>query len=97
MIRRCPMKGKYVWQFSVDKATEGGIGTATAKSVLKGRTKDGIRVITYPSCYVGQTILRVEMATERARDEALKTLLDYGYIDSIEEGLRDIERIGGAV
>jgi hypothetical protein len=83
----------YIWEFSIEKATEGGIGTATIKSVLKGRKAEGIRINTYSSCYVGQTLVRIEMKDAVARTKVLTELKNYGYIDTIKEGLRDCKRI----
>lgn len=69
---------KYEYIYSVLKATEGGPGTATLKSVFK-RKREGIKVEFCPSPYVGQTCYIVRATTMDKVKEAYRILKDYGY------------------
>lgn len=73
----------WVWAFNYLKATEGGMGTATAKRVLKGKKE--FKFKTEPSSYVGHTLLMVESPTKGGLEKALRILKDYGYIESVSE------------
>ena len=77
----------YVWSRSYLKATEDGIGTTTAKSVLKG--EEGIKVYSGRSSLIGHSVLEVTTKTKRKMRKALSLLKDYGYISSIKEEMED--------
>jgi len=78
----------YTWGYEVLKAPEGGPGTATLKSTIKGIP--GVRLVTFPSAYMGHTSVRITANSREALSKALTILQDYGYIDSVADGMRSV-------
>lgn len=74
------------WRFNVLKETEGGPGSKFYQEVLKG--VEGIKVRTYPSSYVGHTVVEVEASNQEDMRKALRELEGAGLIEGIEEEIK---------
>ena len=77
----------YIYKQTVLKQTEGGIGVATIKDVLKGLR--GTKVTSYPSVYVGHSTLEIETQTHILLNVVLRNLVDFGYVSSRASALED--------
>lgn len=83
---------KYSYCQSVHKTSEGGRGTADVVRSFKNCPIAGVRFERFPSPYVGQIAFKVYAINRAAMAKAVIRLKELGYIDSIKEAARWIEK-----